>query len=135
MNAEQEKARRRAQYLKNRQNPEWVKRTRAKNLKYAKRRYKTSPAHRAKVLAYCKTRYNAPGAREKRRAYLRKLNYRITPDHYAALLARQGGRCAICRGAEPGAGRDWHVDHCHETGLVRGLLCVHCNLGLGHFKD
>ena len=46
------------------------------------------------------------------------------------MLAEQGGLCAIC-GVAPAA----HVDHDHETGAVRALLCFNCNGGLGQFKD
>lgn len=48
---------------------------------------------------------------------------------YDALLAAQGGRCAIC-GARPGR-RNLAVDHDHATGKVRGLLCTTCNVKLG----
>ena len=41
--------------------------------------------------------------------------------------------CAIC--GYPQFSEDLSIDHCHETGEVRGLLCKHCNLGLGHFRD
>ena len=45
--------------------------------------------------------------------------------------------CAICGTDDPNFGhvKTFSVDHDHETGKVRGLLCLHCNLGLGKFKD
>lgn len=49
------------------------------------------------------------------------------------LLARQGGGCRIC-GKRPGK-ISLHVDHDHETGEIRGLLCVGCNNALGQFHD
>jgi hypothetical protein len=49
------------------------------------------------------------------------------------LLLRQGGGCAIC-GRTPGK-ISLHVDHDHETGEIRGLLCVGCNNALGQFRD
>lgn len=58
----------------------------------------------------------------------------ITHEQYDALYAEQGGRCAICNGL-PGGKGDLHIDHDHETGRFRGLLCHSCNVSLGHFKD
>jgi hypothetical protein len=61
-----------------------------------------------------------------------KTKYGLTPEQYEEMLERQGGGCAIC-GTAPGE-TALHVDHCHETGRVRGLLCFCCNAGLGQFK-
>lgn len=62
-----------------------------------------------------------------------KKTYGITAEEYDALYRWQGGRCAICRRAT-GAARRLAVDHNHETGEVRGLLCKPCNrYGLGMF--
>ena len=59
--------------------------------------------------------------------------YGLAPGEYEKMLDDQDGRCAIC-GVEPGA-RPLSVDHCHETGVVRGLLCHGCNTGIGFLKD
>lgn len=64
------------------------------------------------------------------RNYLLRYRYGITEDDFERMLARQGGLCAICR-TVPGV----FVDHCHQTGQVRGVLCFNCNNGLGHFGD
>jgi hypothetical protein len=74
-----------------------------------------------------------------RKDNLRK-KYGISISEYEALLAGQGGRCAICGSDHPkatlrGKPASWHVDHDHVTGNVRGLLCAKCNLGLGSFED
>lgn len=58
--------------------------------------------------------------------------YGVTPDDVAAMMADQAGRCPICH--EP-LGERWAVDHCHDTGKVRGLLHIRCNAGLGSLKD
>lgn len=51
-------------------------------------------------------------------------------------LKEQGGGCAICgRIPDPGQQRAFHVDHDHSTGMVRGVLCGQCNVGLGYFAD
>jgi hypothetical protein len=57
-------------------------------------------------------------------------SYGITLDQYEAMLSSQGGVCAICSQSRP-----LHIDHCHKTGRVRGLLCSHCNTTLGHMQD
>lgn len=65
----------------------------------------------------------------------------ITIDQYKQMLADQGGVCAICQKPEteihPANGklRNLAVDHDHDTGHVRGLLCNNCNRGLGFFAD
>lgn len=56
------------------------------------------------------------------------------------LLEKQNGKCAVCGrgGADPdmsNSSKRLCVDHCHDTGAIRGLLCGHCNVGLGHFQD
>lgn len=60
--------------------------------------------------------------------------YGITIEQFEEMLEVQAGLCAIC--TEPMVpGKGTHVDHCHSTGRVRGLLCQHCNRGLGYFRD
>ena len=51
-------------------------------------------------------------------------------------LKQQGGVCAICSSPEPGHGRDeFALDHCHNSGTRRGLLCHKCNLLLGTLES
>lgn len=64
-----------------------------------------------------------------------KANYGLTREQWHEILANQGGRCAICLTEEPKGRGQWHVDHDHATGKVRGLLCARCNRGLGLFSD
>jgi hypothetical protein len=64
-----------------------------------------------------------------------KNTYGITIDDYNEMFAEQNGCCAICSGHQSEFKKSLAVDHCHETGIVRGLLCDHCNLALGKFKD
>ncbi|GHJ59142.1 hypothetical protein NOK12_16600 [Nocardioides sp. OK12] len=64
----------------------------------------------------------------------REMKYGLRPGQFAEMLADQGGRCAICRTDTPN-GNGWQVDHCHDTGDVRGILCHSCNVGIGHLKD
>lgn len=57
----------------------------------------------------------------------RKIVAAVSPEERAAMLAAQGGRCAICRKPPKIGGRRLHVDHDHVTGRIRGLLCHYCN--------
>jgi hypothetical protein len=75
------------------------------------------------------TRCKACRAAKGRSDYLKR-QYGITQAERDELIASQGGVCCICLSA-PAA----HVDHCHETGRVRGVLCFSCNAALGQFKD
>jgi len=62
-----------------------------------------------------------------------KARYGITLEEKLELLNRQGGKCLICK--KDIIKNKACVDHNHETGRVRGLLCDRCNHGLGNFKD
>lgn len=81
-------------------------------------------------------RSNRPHHNETYRRSRLKWQYGMSEAIYLEMLAEQGGRCAICRTDDPGAGRkNWNVDHDHETGMIRGLLCVRCNHLLGMADD
>ena len=60
--------------------------------------------------------------------------YGVTSDDYWMILEHQSGSCALCRTAPPPDGY-LVVDHCHQTGKVRGLLCSPCNLLIGNGRD
>lgn len=71
----------------------------------------------------------------RKRKYELMKEYGITPMEYDDMLEEQEFRCAICSTDVPGHKGMFMVDHDHETGVVRGLLCNTCNSGLGMFKD
>jgi hypothetical protein len=77
-------------------------------------------------------------ARPERKRALRDGYYRrtfgISADEFDAFLAEQGGGCAIC-GVVPERAVSLHLDHCHVTGRLRGILCLSCNQGIGKFRD
>lgn len=106
-----------------------IKKTRAKYYRKNKDR----------ILAKNKAYYVAN--REKRNAYFRSRSrlvklrkYGLSLDQFKNMVREQEGRCAICRKPFKNSS-DIHVDHCHQTGAVRGLLCFLCNQGIGKFKD
>ncbi len=95
-----------------------------------RKRYAEDPEYRESVLAASR-RYRAAHG-EKISEYERQRRYGLSRADYAAMLARQGGRCAICRRKPK---RRLETDHCHSTGKVRGLLCNKCNTMLGMGDD
>jgi hypothetical protein len=69
---------------------------------------------------------------EQKRRWVMKTRYGVTIEQLNDLVAKQGGRCALCPASIV---HRYHVDHCHNTGVVRGLLCHRCNIRLGGWDD
>lgn len=77
-----------------------------------------------------------PVYREKKRAsdragYLRR-KYGLSISDYEFLVASQGGVCAICGRADQSG---LHIDHAHDSQMIRGLLCGKCNKAIGLFDE
>ena len=119
-------------------------------------RYRTDDAYRKRAAARVKKRRKTKRAEvnaasrkwkaanpDKCRVYDRKQalrRYKLTPEAYARMLEAQGGVCAVCHRPETqlrvnGDVKRLAVDHDHETGKVRGLLCHKCNRALGLLCD
>lgn len=71
------------------------------------------------------------GSVEKRKEYVRSYRYGVSPEQYNGMLLTQNNTCAICKNPFI---KTPHIDHCHTTGKVRGLLCGPCNTGLGVYE-
>ena len=95
--------------------------------------------------SHCKSCHNArkaawreanpeQDAEHKRRSHLKR-KYGITEEQYDAMLEAQDGKCACCGTTEPGGTGTFHVDHCHDSDEIRGLLCKACNIGIGELGD
>ena len=80
------------------------------------------------------TKNNPDKRREAVRRNALKKKYGMTTETFDKLIDEQGGKCAICQSPDPRA-KNWHIDHCHKQGHVRGLLCRPCNVGLGFAYD
>ena len=119
-------------------------------------KYNKEYSSRPKVIAWAKVRNARPERRAVRKAYKQtpaakranykyrtkpevkdrvkkrrlELRYGITHEKFLELKELQQNMCAICRKKT-----ELHIDHCHETGKVRGLLCGPCNRALGLLKD
>jgi 1-aminocyclopropane-1-carboxylate deaminase/D-cysteine desulfhydrase-like pyridoxal-dependent ACC family enzyme len=105
----------------------------AKNKEYREK-------NKEKVYAKNKEAYrkqNREKERQQQADYKRQKKYGISPEEYNYMIKKQNNKCKIClvdflydkHSTKP------FIDHCHTTNKVRGLLCLHCNTGLGYFKD
>lgn len=76
------------------------------------------------------------GKRSSRKDHLKR-TYGITPETFDQMRNAQAGVCKICGEALPEnkPGRFTCIDHNHESGVIRGLLCIECNSGIGFFKE
>lgn len=85
---------------------------------------------------YRERRWNSQSIEERRDHWLR-VRYGLPVGSFASMWRAQDGRCDICKKPFDQESRTMraHVDHCHETGKIRSLLCMTCNTGLGSFKD
>lgn len=106
----------------------------AKNQRYAtNKRY---PHSRCKDCDHARVRIYHKNNRDKltRQQLIshRRRQYGITEEQYNNMILSQNNLCAICN--KP-SNKTLHIDHDHETGQVRGLLCSNCNTGIGFFKE
>jgi hypothetical protein len=69
------------------------------------------------------------------RFYNMKRNFGLTKEAFFNLLEGQDNKCALCNAPFIGLTNNLHIDHCHETNKIRGLLCMKCNVGLGMLGD
>jgi hypothetical protein len=107
-------------------------RRRARALEYRK-------LHREKLrrqsARYYKTHGKKKSYRAKVRDYHLRKKYGITSAQWAEIFIAQGSKCKICSHSAPRNKRGWHLDHCHKSGKVRGILCHVCNTKLGWFEQ
>ena len=117
-----------------RRKSETIEEYRARNREDARKAYQRDP-QKFRDRAQQRRDANPQRAAEIDRRHHLKTTYGITPEEYDKILLRQGGSCAVCKGDRCGPGKFFHVDHCHKTNRVRGLLCSRCNTALGLLRD
>ena len=72
--------------------------------------------------------------KEKWKRYQTCHRYGISTEEYEDLIESSGKSCPICNTLFDDSKYKRNIDHCHETGIVRGIICNHCNVALGWFK-
>ena len=129
-NMEKERIRSRERMKSGRSTPEG----RAKSNEYHKRwREKNQDKVKASL-----GKYNEANRVKRLRSYSSssfKKRYGITIDQRDELFASQRFACAACGITTNPSKKFWHIDHCHTTGRVRGILCANCNIALGQVSD
>lgn len=108
--------------------------TKAEQNEYSKQRYANN---REQLKEYARNRRKncAIKISEIQRKCDLKRRFGITLDEYNKMLSIQSGKCAICNRDASIFKRRLSVDHDHKTGRIRGLLCLNCNIKLGHFES
>lgn len=121
---------------------QYREKNRDKRIAYGKKwRIENHDYLRAKQNEYEKTRNAKPEIKERRQAKNFKYNYDTSIEWYNEKFAKQGGLCVICGKPETvvdvrtGQVRALSIDHNHETGKNRDLLCGDCNRGIGLFHE
>lgn len=112
-------------------NREWYARNKDRRSTTQKTWYQENKQRHSAAVAANK-RANPEHYRKLSTDLARLKRYGLTKERFAEMLEQQAGACAICQArfsSEP------HVDHCHSTKVVRGLLCGQCNRALGLLKD
>lgn len=123
-------------YPKKKGTTNWQSRCKACQLALAKTRNASNPNYNRRKIREWEERQKAKDPNWRLRKLLRQ-SYGISLEDYQAILERQHYCCAACGlpdGENGHLGRLF-VDHCHETGKVRGLLCNSCNTALGLLRE
>lgn len=117
--------------------PECKAKRKAETDKAKAKRWRDADPERAKAMAnkHNRKRLADPVFRQQARDRELRRVYGITRDELDAMLEAQGHRCAICGGERNGPGTRLHVDHCHKSKRIRGLLCAKCNTAVGLLDD
>jgi hypothetical protein len=95
-----------------------------------KKEYRKDPENRDR-----ERKNRALNSPESRRSLHLKQRYGLTVEDWDSIFLEQKGSCKICGTHQSELDRPLYVDHDHETGEVRGLLCQKCNFGIANFRD
>lgn len=116
-------------------NPERMEALRSRSREY-QRVHRLTPEHKAKKRAYdVKPETKARRVGRDKRNHLQRV-FKLSSDQFEAMVRDCNRRCPICKTPFSTILRERPVvDHCHRTGLIRGVICGRCNLMVGHALD
>ena len=106
---------------------EWHQKNKTRRRVRAKERY-----HEVPEIYTAKAKRTRDAHKTETNIRLRLRNHKITREQYDFLVQSADGKCSICRKKFV---RQFHIDHDHDTGKIRELLCNRCNLGIGYFDE
>ena len=126
------------QYCRSEKYREWAREyTKRPEVREKARKYRQSQKWKEYYAKWQKTpgrmEYQRQYKKQKGFGYYLKSKYGLTIDKYTEIFLSQNGKCAIC--GIPIVTKECDIDHDHETGAVRGLLCGPCNTGIGMLRD
>lgn len=124
---------------------EWRKQNPGKNAAAAKR-WKQENLEKSRAISRAWSERNKERHRKNSREWNRKnpdkvrdrllkSAFGISLSKYKEILLSQNEACAICEQPQSTLKKNLAVDHCHSTGIIRGLLCTSCNLGIGQLQE
>lgn len=109
----------------------WYERNREYAIERTRRWARENPERLAETRRKYHEEHREERSQRNRASHLQR-KYGLSPDDVEFLVVAQGGKCRICGAAE---GKKLHVDHHHDSGLVRGLLCGKCNKAIGLLNE
>lgn len=118
----EEQKRKRLEYRR-----KWREKNRERIIRDARNRYAKNPEKYRKA-----AREYYRNNRERELARIRKNKYGITREEFDKIMKKQNNKCPICH---EDVGKNLSVDHDHETGTIRGIICSNCNLAIGNAKN
>ena len=121
---------------KNKYSKEYYQRNKEK-IKIYKKNYRQSPEAKEKKKQYMKEYHQKPEVKKKQKQNSWKYQgiKDMTIERYNKILEEQNNCCKICGKNQLEFKKKLHIDHCHSTGEVRGIVCYRCNIGLGFIDN
>lgn len=97
--------------------------------------FRTDPRRKTTLKKYRATERCKTQQKHAQRKLHLKTKFNMSVNDYENMMLKQNSNCAICGINQSEISKKLCIDHCHQTGKIRGLLCNNCNSGIGMFND